>query len=291
MNSMTGFGRADAAGEGVTWCVEISSVNRKQLEVVASVPRELNDLEQAIRNEVAGFCSRGRVNVHVRCDTANGTGARLKVDEVLAAQYVAAYERLADSLKLPNVSALMDPVRWPGVIELDRPTVEADKAWPLIEKALREALKAFVAMRISEGDNLQRDIEARLGRIAGLLEDIRAKAAEVPGNYRKALMQRLQDADLPVALNDERLIKEIALFADRCDISEELTRARSHLDQFAKYIAAKDAMGRSMDFLTQELFREFNTMGSKANNAQLAHLVVAAKSEIEKVREQVQNVE
>ena len=291
MNSMTGFGRADAAGEGVTWCVEISSVNRKQLEVVASVPREINDLEQAIRTEVSGHCSRGRVSVHVRCDTASATGARLKVDDELAAQYLAAFERLAGSLKLPTVAASLDPLRWPGVIELDRPTMEAETAWPLIERALREALKPFLAMRAGEGANLCRDIETRLARIADLLEAIRAKASEVPDAHRKALLQRLQDAGLPVDLNDERLIKEIALYADRCDISEELTRARSHLDQFAKYIASKEAMGRSMDFLTQELFREFNTMGSKANNAELAHLVVSGKSEIEKIREQVQNVE
>ena len=291
MNSMTGFGRADAAGEGVTWCVEISSVNRKLLEVVASVPREINDLEQAIRNEVSGHCSRGRVSVHVRCDTASATGARLKVDDELAAQYLAAFERLAGSLKLPTVAASLDPLRWPGVIELDRPTMEAETAWPLIERALREALKPFLAMRAGEGANLCRDIETRLARIADLLEAIRAKASEVPDAHRKALLQRLQDAGLPVDLNDERLIKEIALYADRCDISEELTRARSHLDQFAKYIASKEAMGRSMDFLTQELFREFNTMGSKANNAELAHLVVSGKSEIEKIREQVQNVE
>ena len=291
MNSMTGFGRADAAGEGVTWCVELSSVNRKQLEVVASLPRELSELEQAVRTEVANHCSRGRVNVSVRCDTAQASGARLKVDEALAQQYAAAIQRLGDSLNQPQISTAMDPTRWPGVIELERTSVEPETAWPLIEKALREALKPFIAMRAAEGANLKRDMEARLARIATLLEDIRAKASEVPGLYRKALLQRLQDAGLPVDLGDERLLKEIALFADRCDISEELTRARSHLDQFAKYLAAKEAMGRSMDFLTQELFREFNTMGSKANNAELSHLVVAAKTEIEKVREQVQNVE
>ncbi len=291
MNSMTGFGRADAAGEGVTWCVEVSSVNRKQLEVVAGLPRELNELEQAVRNEVAGHCSRGRVNVHVRCDAAQGGGARLKVDETLAWQYAAAIQKLTETLNLPQGNAALDPLRWSGVIELERTTVEPETAWPLIEKALREALKPFIAMRAAEGASLKRDIETRLSKIEGLLEGIRAKAGEVPGQYRKALMQRLQDAGLPVDLSDERLIKEIALFADRCDISEELTRARSHLDQIAKYLAAKEAMGRSMDFLTQELSREFNTMGSKANNAELAHLVVAAKSEIEKVREQVQNVE
>lgn len=291
MKSMTGFGRADATGDGATWCVEVSSVNRKQLEVVASLPRELADLELAVRNEVARHCSRGRVNVHVRCDTAQGGGARLKVDEGLALQYLAAYERLADTLKLPGLAASLDLTRWAGVIEIERSAMEPETAWPLIEQALHEAMKAFLAMRIAEGANLRRDIETRLGKVASLLEGIRAKAALVPEVHRKGLLQRLQDAGLPVDLTDERIIKEIALFADRCDISEELTRASSHLDQYAKYLASEEAMGRSMDFLTQELFREFNTMGSKANNAELAHLVVAAKSEIEKIREQVQNVE
>ncbi|MDB6140043.1 MAG: hypothetical protein JWO94_3115 [Verrucomicrobiaceae bacterium] len=291
MNSMTGFGRADAAGEGVTWCVELSSVNRKQLEVVVSLPRELNDLELQVRNEVSARCSRGRVNVHVRGDAMHGGGNRLKVDEALALQYAAAFERLGEVLNRPGLRDSLDPLRWPGVIELERTTVEPETAWLLIEEALREAMKSFLAMRAAEGANLRQDIETRLAKLEVLLVSISAKAAEVPQIHRKALMQRLQEAGLPVDLTDERLIKEIALYADRCDISEELTRARSHLDQFAKYLAAKEAMGRSMDFLTQELGREINTMGSKANNAELAHLVVAAKSEIEKVREQIQNVE
>jgi uncharacterized protein (TIGR00255 family) len=291
MNSMTGFGRADAAGEGVTWCVELSSVNRKQLEVAASLPRELSELEPAVRNEVASLCSRGRVNVHVRCNTVQGGGPKVKLDADLAAQYAQAAEQLAQQFRLPAGLALSDITRWPGVLEIEREAPDAEQAWPLIEQALRDALKQLAAMRAAEGANLQRDIESRLARIKELLEGIRTKASEVPAGYRKALLQRLQDAGLPVDLNDERIVKEIALFADRCDISEELTRAQSHLDQFKKYIAAKEAMGRSMDFLTQELFREFNTMGSKANNAELAHLVVAAKSEIEKIREQVQNVE
>ncbi len=291
MNSMTGFGRSDATGEGVTWSIEISSVNRKQLEIVASLPRELNELEQAVRNEVAARCSRGRINVHVRCDTAQGDGVQLKVDEALARQYLTAYQRLAGALDLPHLQAIVDPARWPGVMELEKATVEAGTAWPLIEKALREALKPFAAMRAAEGANLKRDLEARLQKISALLEDIRARAAEVPALHRKALLQRLQDAGLPVDLNDERIVKEVALYADRCDISEEITRARSHLSLFAEYLSSTEAMGRSMDFLTQEFAREFNTMGSKANHAGLAHLVVAAKSELEKIREQVQNVE
>ncbi len=291
MNSMTGFGRGDAAGENVTWSVEISSVNRKQLEIVTNLPRELGDLESAVRGEVGGRCSRGRVSISVRCNGTNGSAPALKVDEPLAQQYAAALTRLGAVLKLQHLQSTMDPVRWPGVIEREQPTLEPETAWPLIEKALGAAMQQFLSMRLAEGEALRQDVEARLARVADLLNRIEAKAPQVPELYRKALLQRLRDAGLPVDLNDERLIKEIALFADKCDISEETSRARSHLDQFAKYISSKEAMGRSLDFLAQELFREFNTMGAKANNAELAHLVVAAKSEIEKVREQVQNVE
>ena len=291
MNSMTGFGRGDAGGAGTTWTVEISSVNRKQLEVVVGLSRELGDLEAGIRSVVTAACSRGRVQVQVRGDSVNATGSALKLDTALAQQYAASLEKLSAALNLPNQFTLSEAARWPGVLELERSVPDAEQAWPLIEQALGTALKAFLTMRATEGLNLKTDVEARLATLAELLKQIEARAGEVPQLYRKALLQRLQDAGLPVNLDDERLIKEIALFAERCDISEEITRARSHFAQFAKYLASKEAIGRSLDFLTQELFREFNTMGSKANNAELAHLVVAAKSEIEKMREQIQNVE
>lgn len=291
MNSMTGFGRGDATGDGATWMVEISSVNRKQFELVIGLAREFHDLETHIRNLVSGACSRGRVQVQVRCDSADATSAALKVDTELAKQYAESLKQLSEALNLPHQITLAEAARWPGVLELERRTPDVEQAWPLIEQALGAALRAFLAMRSDEGANLRQDIEARLAVLADLLKQIEAKAVEVPQLYRKALMQRLHDAGLPIDLEDERLIKEVALFAERCDISEEITRARSHFGQFSKYLASHEAVGRSMDFLTQELFREFNTMGSKANNAELAHLVVAAKSEIEKIREQVQNVE
>ena len=291
MKSMTGFGRGEARRDGVAWTAECASVNRKQLEIVASLPRELAELEPMIRTEVSACCSRGRVAVQVRCDLGTEGAATVKLNEPLARHYLAEATRLATVIGVPSQLTLADAMRWPGVLEQERAAPDADKAEPLVQSALRSALAQFIAMRTSEGANLQADIEARLSAITSLLKDIEARSSEVTALYRKALMQRLGDAGLTIDLNDERLIKEIALFADRCDISEELARARSHLAQFAKYIAAKEAMGRNMDFLAQELFREFNTMGSKANNAELAHLVVAAKSEIEKIREQVQNVE
>ncbi len=291
MNSMTGFGRADAQGSGVTWNVEISSVNRKQLEIVANLPRELAELEPTIRAVVAAVTSRGRINISLRCASSQGTSSVLKTDLALAKQYASASSDLALALGLPNTLTLADTLRWPGVLELERPSLEAESSWPLIQQALHAALKPFLAMRSAEGQHLHHDIQSRLEKIAQLLTSIAEKSKLVPAAQHKTLVQRLQDASLPVDLSDERLLKELALYADRCDISEELTRAQSHLTEFAKYLASRDPMGRSMDFLTQELAREFNTIGSKANNAELAHLVVAGKSEIEKIREQVQNIE
>lgn len=291
MKSMTGFGRGEARGEGVSWSVEAASVNRKQLEVAVSMPRELAELEVTVRNEVSAVASRGRINVSIRSDAAEGSSEALKVNSLLAAEYLEASKRIASHLGLVDEVKLTDAMRWPGVVELQRSEIDAELAWPLIREALVQALKQLVQMREAEGLNLKNDIATRLGQVSSLLESIRARSGTVVEQHRKALHQRLAEAGLVVDLNDERLVKELLVFADRCDISEELARAASHLGQFDKYLSSAEPMGRSMDFLTQELFREFNTMGSKANNAELAHLVVAAKTEIEKIREQVQNVE
>ena len=291
MKSMTGFGRGESQGDGVTWLAECSSVNRKALEVVVSLPRELAELENNVRNQVSAFVSRGRVNVTIKRDTGSVTESHLKVDEHLASQYLKALRGMADKFALSAAPTAADITRWPGVFELQEAETGPESAWPSIEKALDAALGQLVTMRGREGAHLKSDIESRLGILAGLLDAVTRLAPEVAMHYRKLLLQRLQDAGMPLPLDDERLLKEIALFADRCDVSEEITRAGSHLKQYAVYLAAKEPMGRSMDFLTQELAREFNTIGSKANNAEIAHLVVAAKTEIEKIREQVQNVE
>lgn len=291
MKSMTGFGRGEAKGDGVTWLAECSSVNRKALEIVVSLPRELAELETSARNKISAVVSRGRINVTIKTDTSSNGEAVLKVDEHLASQYLKALRGMADKFALGAAPTAADMTRWPGVFELHQAEVEAESAWPLIEKALGGALAQLIAMRETEGSHLKADIENRLKTLAGLLDAIARLVPQVMEHYRKTLRQRLEEAGLPLPLEDERLLKEVALFADRCDISEEITRASSHLKQFRVYLDAKEPTGRSMDFLTQELAREFNTIGSKANNAEIAHLVVTAKTEIEKIREQVQNVE
>lgn len=291
MKSMTGFGRGEAQRDGATWSVECSSVNRKQLEVAVNLPRELAELENAVRIEVSAVVSRGRVNVAVRREAAATLANHVTVDHLLAAGYFHAMHTLALKLEIPAEIALSDITRLPGVMNLAQSEIAAEEAWPAIETALATALKQLTAMRVAEGASLRADIESRLQTIESLLESIRVKAAAVPDHQRKLLRQRLEDAGLPLPLDDERLVKEIALFADRTDISEELTRAASHVKQFRAYLDAEAPAGRSLDFLLQEFFREFNTMGSKCNSAEIAHHVVTAKTELEKIREQVQNAE
>ncbi|MFN7560272.1 MAG: YicC/YloC family endoribonuclease [Prosthecobacter sp.] len=292
MKSMTGFGRGEARRDDVSWTAECASVNRKQLEAAVSLPRELSELEAQVRNLVAASVSRGRVNVTVRSESASeGSANAVNVDHALAQQYYHALHALALKLEIPAEVSLHDLMRLPGVVGLQQAETSAEQAWPLIDEAVSAALKQMNAMRETEGAHLREEMESRLSRIEGLLASIREKAVTVPETQRKLLRQRLEDAGLPLPLDDERLVKEIALFADRTDISEELSRAASHVKQFRTYLASSEPVGRSLDFLLQEFFREFNTMGSKCNQAEIAHHVVTAKTELEKIREQVQNVE
>ena len=291
MKSMTGFGRGEAQRSGVTWSVECSSVNRKQLEVAVNLPRELSELENVVRTEVSATVSRGRVNVAVRRESGAAGADAVRIDQELAAHYYHAMHALALKLDIPPEISLTDITRLPGVITQAQTEIASEDVWPSVQEALAGALKQMNTMRSAEGASLRSDIETRLALIESLLESIRAKAATVPEHQRKVLRQRLEDAGLPLPLDDERLVKEIALFADRTDISEELTRAASHVKQFRAYLDSDAPAGRSLDFLLQEFFREFNTMGSKCNNAEIAHHVVTAKTELEKIREQVQNAE
>jgi uncharacterized protein (TIGR00255 family) len=271
--------------------VECSSVNRKQLEVSINLPRDLNDLETQIRNQVAAICSRGRVNVSVRGDRPTTEDAMPRVDETVAAKYLEALRAMSTRLGISADLSLSELIRLPGVLVNEARETIAEEIWPTVQAALAAALDQFIAMRKAEGDNLREEMEMRLVTIESLAATIAEKAPSVPEHQRAVLRQRLEQAGLPLPLDDERLLKEIALFADRTDISEEISRAASHLKQFRGYLCSGEPVGRSLDFLVQEFFREFNTMGSKCNNAEIAHHVVSAKTELEKIREQIQNVE
>ena len=198
---------------------------------------------------------------------------------------------LIDSLDVDTVPTLEALVRLGIIGEQTESDIPAEDAAPAVNAALQQALHAFLTLRAQEGENMKRDLLARIQTLRGYRGKLAERAAGVPARYRENLMKRLEECGLPLPLEDERLVKEIALFADRCDVTEEMTRLSSHLDQFEKICGRNEPVGRTLDFLCQEIFRELNTTGSKANDAALAQLVVDAKTELEKVREQVQNIE
>jgi len=291
MNSMTGFGAASAPLNNATLRVEIGGVNRKQTEISISLPRAWAELESQVRELVAGAVSRGRVNVSISLQAmASGTG-NITVNKAKLAALQQCMAEVSDSLQQPLTPTLDALVRLGVIGEENESDISIENAWAAAEPAVKEALQAFLTLRAEEGANLRADLLARINTLRQYREQLIARAAGVPARYREQLLKRLEESGLPLPADDERIIKEIALFADRCDVSEETTRLASHLDQFERICDKQEAVGRTLDFLCQEIFRELNTTGSKANDAELAQLVVTAKTELEKIREQVQNVE
>ncbi len=292
MRSMTGYGHGDAAQRGFKFTVELNSVNRRQSDVSINLPRELVELEPRIRDEINAELSRGRVNVVIAYHrSAGNAGDHVALDEGLAQAYLRAIRKLQKTTGL-NGSVTLDTVlRAPGVLTLAEPTIDAESVWPCVRQALRKALAQLVRMRKQEGRFLARDLSQRLDLLKQGVARIRKQAPATVRHYREQLLARVAEAGLEVAGDDDRLMKEVVMFADRCDISEELTRLDSHLVQFRDHLKSTDPIGRTLDFLAQEMNRELNTVGSKANAAQVSQLVVSLKAELEKIREQVQNIE
>lgn len=291
MHSMTGFGRGSAATGQWHATVEISTVNRKQLEVVIQLPRELQELDGRIRKSLLGRVSRGRLQVSINLEAAGGGGQSLRVDVPLATAMRDALVELEKTVGHPLSVAAADYLRQPGMLVSGTREVDCEEAWLAVGPALDDALAALNAMRETEGGHLRQDALQRLAALSDFANRIAALASLRPARQRELLTKRLSDAGLELDVSDERVTREIALFADRCDVSEELTRLDSHFAKFREYLDASEPPGRALDFLCQELFREFNTIGSKANDAVIAQTIVEAKTELEKIREQVQNIE
>ncbi|MBT7982584.1 MAG: YicC family protein [Akkermansiaceae bacterium] len=291
MKSMTGFGCGEALNDDLIYRVEVASVNRKQADIVVNLPRELSALDSRIRKQVSEVVSRGRINVGISLKSAEAQGGSLTINLPLAEEYAAAITKLEERLGLNGLVSRFDPSRAPGVIQLGETLPEPEDAWPFVQKALKESLSKLLEMRSTEGAHLKSDLESRLTSLKSFLQQISEQAPSVVERHRENLIKRLDSADIELNLDDERLIKEIGLFAERCDISEEVTRLESHFAQCHKYFESDEAVGRPLDFLVQEMGREINTIGSKANDASIAQIIVESKTELEKIREQIQNIE
>ncbi|WP_018969503.1 YicC/YloC family endoribonuclease [Rubritalea marina] len=291
MKSMTGFGRGNSASDTLICNVEVSSVNRKQCEVVIQIPRSLSELESPLRKLVLQKVSRGRVNVSISIERNGDAEPSVQIDVQKAKALTSALDKLAHEIGQPLSLNASDILRTPDIISFDEEDIELDKASPLAHSALGLALDQLIEMRRREGDDLKQDSLERLTMLQQLSNNIEAQAPSVVTRYKNNMMRRLAEANLEISLDDERLLKEIGIYAEKCDISEEITRLRSHFNKFTEYLNSPEPVGRSLDFLCQEINREFNTIGSKANDATLAQFVVSAKTELEKIREQIQNVE
>lgn len=287
---MTGYGRATAAVEGLSLTVQVSSVNRKTLDLTVSLPEEWEGLEPAILEEVRKVAARGKVHVAIEL-TGEKSAMAAVWDETAAGETLDRLEAFAARRGVPFAPTA--ELLWQVANSQKRSNVfpPAETAQPAVTATLLTALRAFAAMRAKEGEALFVDFIRRVEIMHRLVETIAARAPQVPANYREQLMKRLREAGLELDLNDERVLREIALFADRCDTTEEITRLRSHFEQFSTLLKSGAEIGRKAEFLLQEIGREVNTIGSKANDLSIARAVIELKNELERVREQMANVE
>jgi len=290
MKSMTGYGRATSAIEGFSLTIQVSSVNRKTLDLTIGLPDEWESLEPAIGELVRKFAARGKVHVDIEV-TGDKSATEATWDETAAA---AALERLRGFAERQGVAFQPTPELLWQVANSQRrasefPTAEAAQA--PVDETLTSALRNFSAMRAREGESLMVDFIRRNEALHRLVETVAARAPQVPANYREQLLKRLREAGLELDLNAERVLREIALFADRCDVTEEITRLRSHFEQFTALLRSDGEIGRKAEFILQEIGREVNTIGSKANDVTIARAVIELKNELERVREQIANVE
>ncbi|MDA9922432.1 YicC family protein [Verrucomicrobiales bacterium] len=291
MRSMTGFGRGEATVDQWKINVELSGVNRKQIDVSVNLPSALVELEGDVRRSVTESISRGRIGVRVNLEHTGNRAAKLAFDEELARQYIEAAKTLSALGEIETRLTAADLFRAPGLFRLEDSEVDASDLLDTLLEAVGDGLNRLSEMQTQEGEHLRADLIARLNAIEEEVRQIAELSPKVPATHRENLMKRLHESGLEVALDDDRVLKEIGLFADRCDISEELTRIDSHLAQFRTYLESDEPVGRPLDFLCQEFNRELNTIGSKANDADIAQGIVRSKTELEKIREQVQNVQ
>ena len=291
MRSMTGYGRGEVDHAGTKISVELNSVNRKQSDIVINLPRDFAALEPRIRQVINEKISRGRMNVMIGLqEGANGASA-LALDTALARSYHQAMLTLQKELSAPGEITIGTILQAPGVMRSPEHSVKPEEAWPAVQQALTTALAELIKMREREGKHLAKDLIHRLKTLRQATKEIRALYPDVVKKYRATLRERLDKAGLDLPLDDERLLKEVTIFADRSDVSEELTRLESHLAQFAHHLRKNEPVGRTLEFITQEIFRELNTLGAKSNDAEISQRVVACKSELEKIREQILNLE
>lgn len=294
MRSMTGFGRGEAfTPDGkIIFRTELSSVNRKQFELKTFLPREMLSAEVELRRMIGSRISRGSLALRVEVVFQQEGDSAVAVNRSLMLSLLKQLQSLSQEAGLQREPQLENLLQIPGILEQRALDMSDGSVMETLRKSCAAALDNLIAMRTSEGENLRREFEKRLALLIGLVDRIEPLAAAVPAMQQEKLLRRLAENNLTPDPLDDRVLRELVVFTDRSDVTEEITRLRSHFRHFREFLDnSQEALGRNMDFLMQEIFREVNTLGNKAPTPEISPLIVQLKTEVEKIREQVQNIE
>lgn len=290
--SMTGFGRGEVKNENYQFLVECKTINHRYCDINMRLPRKVSFLEDKARNFIKDFVKRGRVDLYVKLDLIGSEDVNLKFDDDLASQYINILNTIRDKYKLTDDISVMNVAKFPDMIKAEEKEEDEDEIWALFKEALEISLKKLVAMREDEGKKLEEDTLKRCDILSCYINEIEKLSDTVVEDYREKLNIRIKELlQNPNEIDENRLAQEVAIYADKSSITEEIVRFNSHIVQLKNTVVKNDSVGRKMDFLIQEMNREINTMGSKSSDINITNLVVEVKSELEKIREQIQNIE
>ncbi len=291
VRSMTGYGRGEHIAEDRKFTVEMKSVNHRYNDINIKLPRSLASLEDKIKKTIMGDVFRGKTDVYISFETFSAADVEVKVNEVLAAAYVEKLQLLEEKFNLTGANQLGLVAKFPDVITVEKAQQEEAVIWEALLPALQEAIQKFVGMRSTEGENLKKDILQKGEKIRTLVAEVKERSPLVVVEYQEKLHNRLKELLGGVDVDPQRIATEVAVFADKGCVDEEVTRLESHLVQLKEILENGGQVGRKLDFLVQEMNRESNTIASKANDIQIVKATIELKSEIEKIREQIQNLE
>ncbi|MDE6951955.1 MAG: YicC family protein [Lachnospiraceae bacterium] len=291
IKSMTGFGRCEVTGKDRKLTVEMKSVNHRYLDVSIKMPKKLNFFESAIRTELKNYISRGKVDVFITCEDYREDSGALKYNKALAKEYLTYLREMAEEFGLDDDIRVSTLSRYPEVFGMEEHNIDEEELWKDIEEALRGAAENFVKTRTAEGENLLADLNEKLDAMLGHVEFITERSPKLIQEYREKLREKVCELLGDVQIDENRLYMEVTMFADKVCVDEELVRLKSHVESTKKTLLAEGSVGRKLDFIAQEMNREANTILSKANDLEISDRAIELKNEIEKVREQIQNIE
>ena len=291
LKSMTGFGRCEIAGVDRKITVEMKAVNHRYCDITIKMPKKLNFFEAGIRNLLKQYIGRGKVDIYITYEDYTENNVCVKYNADLAREYYANLEKISKEFGLENDIRVSVLSRYPEVFTLEEQTIDEKELWALVEEAVKEAAARFVETRITEGENLKRDIFTKLDNMLALVDYIESRSPEIVNEYRNKLMTKVTELLADTKVDESILATEVTIFADKICVDEETVRLRSHILNMKDTLNDSDNVGRKLDFIAQEMNREANTILSKASDLEVTNRAIDLKTEIEKVREQIQNIE